>query len=545
MPILKLSTTLLILLFLAAAIAQDNESKTILKTNTRLVVVDVVATDAKGTPVSDLQSVDFTVLENGRPQKITNFSFQHPEEIAGTAAPMPPNVFTNVPAKKSSSLNIILLDALNGEFTSRAHALDELIKYLESGPEIQPTAVYLLEEKLKLLHDFTTNTKALKEVMAGFKPRVAPHVDTVYAAASAFTQKGSLQATPVNIETTLKELNSLAQALAGYPGRKNLIWLSEAFPVDLFPDITTGRSVALATHLPGSADLAPQPANASNLPGGDNLPALSAAQTGMRSNGDYLEMVEKVSDALIAAQVAVYPIDAAGVGKISRLEALSTMRSMAERTGGKTFANQNDLNSSIRNSMDDGSTYYTLAYYPDDKNWDGKFRQIEVKTDHPGVNLRYRLGYYALDPRLESKDKEDSKKLAADFSHALTLDTPSSTAVLFHATVAPPAGNGQKLQVNFAIDPRTLSYTEKEGGAQQASLGCAIAAYTEKGSMVRNEINNVVGTVKAEEFPKLLRSNFPCQCTIELKPGKYELRLGVVDKNSKQMGTTTASVTVP
>ena len=547
MPISKLRAIVLIFLLLALATAQDEQSKTTLKTNTRLVVVDVVATDAKGLPVEGLESIDFTILENGREQKISNFSFQHPEiTVSGTAAPLPPNVFTNVPVKKSSSLNIILLDALNGEFTSRAHALDELIKYLESGPEIQPTAVYLLEEKLKLLHDFTTDTKALKEVLAGFKPKVAPHVDNVYAAASAFTQKGSVQATPVNIEGTLKQLNSLAQALAGYPGRKNLIWLSEAFPVDLFPDVQTPRATALATQTSRGTQAPSQTtATIDNLPGDAHLPSASAAQTGLSGYGDYLAMVQKVSDALMAAQVAVYPIDAAGVGRISRLDALSTMRTMAERTGGKTFANQNDLNSSIRSSMDDGSTYYTLAYYPDDKNWDGRFRQVEVKTTHPGVNLRYRLGYYALDPRLESKDKEDSKKLAAEFSRALVLDTPSSTAVLFHATVVPSAGSAQKLQVNFAIDPRTLSYTEKEGGAQQASLRCAIAAYTEKGAMVRNEINNLVGTVKAEEFPKLLRSNFPCQCTIELKPGRYQLRLGVVDKNSKQMGTTTASVTVP
>jgi hypothetical protein len=246
----------------------------------------------------------------------------------------------------------------------------------------------------------------------------------------------------------------------------------------------------------------------------------------------------------MAAQVAVYPIDAAGVGRISRLDAFTTMQSMADRTGGKAFINQNDLKPSIRSSMDDGSTYYTLAYYPEDKNWDGKFRRIEIKTRQAGVNLRYRLGYYALDPDLESKEKEDARKLGADFTQALALDSPSFTAVLFRATVTPPAA-GQKVQVNFAIDPRTLKYVEKENGAQQASLGCAVVAYTQKGSLVRDEINNLVGKVKAEEFPKLLRSQFPCQCTIDLKPGKYLLRLGVVDKTSKQMGTTEASVTVP
>src|SRR5215813_8356485 len=135
---------------------QDEQSRTVLKANTRLVVVDVVVTDGKGAPVSGLESTDFTVLENGRPQKISNFSFQHPEAAAPAPGPLPPNTFTNVPAAKSSSLNVILLDELNGEFTSRAHALDELVKYLGSGPAIQPTAIYLLEQKLKLLHDFTT-----------------------------------------------------------------------------------------------------------------------------------------------------------------------------------------------------------------------------------------------------------------------------------------------------------------------------------------------------------------------------------------------------
>jgi VWFA-related protein len=504
----------------------------VVKANTRLVVVDVVATDSKGAPVTDLAAQDLTVLENGRPQKISEFSFQHPQAIASSEPHLPPNVFTNVPVSKTSSLNVILLDALNGEFASRAHALDELNKYLESGPVIQPTAVYLLEHKLKLMHDFTTDTKVLKDVLAGFHPQVAAPVDTVYASASPFTQKGTLQANAQTIEITLKALNALALSLAGYPGRKNLIWLSEAFPVNLFPDEMKTADVLRAK--PGGT----------SPPAGSNETATMQMQFGKNSSADYIAEVEKVADAFMTAQVAVYPIDAAGVGRISQLESLTTMRSMAERTGGKTYANQNDLTAGLRNSMDDGSTYYTLTYYPEDKTWDGKFRHIDVKSGRSGVNLRYRLGYYALNPGLEAREKEDSKKLGEEFSQALALDSPSSTAILFHATVTPPVAGGQKVTVNFAIDPHTLAYTEKDG-AQQASLGCAIMAYSGKGSMVRNEINNVMGKVKSEEFSKLMQSNFPCQSTIELKPGQYTLRLGVVDKTSKVMGTTTASVTVP
>jgi VWFA-related protein len=498
--------------------AQNETSQNVVKANTRQVVVDVVATDGKGAPITDLEAQDFTVLENGKAQKISDFSFQHPQAAAEAATPsLPPNVFTNVPVRKSSSLNVLLLDGLNGEFASRAQALDQLNKYLGSSPEIQPTAIYVLNQKLKLLQGFTTDARVLKQVLAGFKPQ-ATQMDTVGAAASAFTQRGSFQTSPQTIETTLQALDVLARSLAGYPGRKNLIWLSEAFPVNLFPDIAKNGQT-------GAAD------------------SMTVVQFSKNSPSDYAAQVAKVADAFMTAQVAVYPVDAAGVGRNSQVDSLTTMRTMADRTGGKTYANQNDLQAGLRGSIDDGSTYYTLAYYPEDKNWDGKFRQVEVKVDRPGTNLRYRQGYYALNPEAESEDKEGAKKLGAEFTEALGLESPSSTAILFRATVAPPSG-AEKTTVSFAIDPHTLAYTDQESG-KQANVGCAIVAYSGKGAMVGNQIHNVVGTVKVAEFSQFMQTSFPCQCALDLKPGRYTLRLGVVDKTSTMIGTATATVTVP
>ena len=244
------------------------------------------------------------------------------------------------------------------------------------------------------------------------------------------------------------------------------------------------------------------------------------------------------------AQVAVYPIDAAGVGKLSRVSNLATMRDVAERTGGKTFAGQNDLDASIRSSIDDGATYYTLAYYPENKNWDGQLRQIEVKAAEPGMNLRYRRGYYALDPDAAAKP-EDSKKLVEDFSHALGLDVPSATAVLFQTVLTSPVDNAEKVVANFTIDPHTLTFAEQAGGVHQASLSCAVVAFSEKGSPIKNTLGTITTPVNPDDYRKLMNSTFPCRVSIELKPGKYLLRLGVVDRNSRLMGTTTAPVTVP
>jgi len=152
----------------------------------------------------------------------------------------------------------------------------------------------------------------------------------------------------------------LAQALAGYRGRKNLIWISEGFPLSLYPETTAADEIMQIE--------------------------------------DYSPIVEKIADSLMAAQVALYPISAAGVSKNDQFSAQIAMASMAQRTGGKTFFNRNDIDTGVRTSLDDGSIYYTLAYYPKNKNWNNKFRHVKVKLSRPGVKLQYRDGYYADNP---------------------------------------------------------------------------------------------------------------------------------------------------
>ncbi len=112
---------------------QDSPSPTVLRANTRLVVVDVVATDGKGNPIPDLKAEDFSVLEDGKPQKISAFSFkQHNKatQVAGRSS----SGFSNAPQYKDvSSLNVILMDSINGDFASYAYGRDELIKFLDKG----------------------------------------------------------------------------------------------------------------------------------------------------------------------------------------------------------------------------------------------------------------------------------------------------------------------------------------------------------------------------------------------------------------------------
>lgn len=547
------------------------ESATVLKTTTRLVVVDVVATGKKGEAVIDLERADFTLLEDGKEQTVRVFSFQQPKTPAsaqGSAlvvAPaklnLPDNVFTNAPRYSSeSALNVILLDALNTTLLHQAYVRDQMLKYLAKMPQGHPVAVYMLGSKLTLLQDFTSDPETLREVVKKLKGRVSalldnpaggpdqellpPGVadsgmvsDAMLQSMMQFEQERTSFQTDLRVTYTLNALNAIARSLSGYPGRKNLIWISEAFPIGIDPNMELTGDVFAGTRNYG--------------------PQIAAA-----------------ADNLIDAQIAIYPVDARGLEPNSMFDASNSgrdkfgraitgprmgtaisnenaqlanvhgaMNDMAERTGGKAFYNRNDVDKAIGRSIEDGSTYYTLAYYPDDKDWNGKFRKIQVKVSRPGVKLRHRLGYYAVDPKVFAEQNKNQQ--ATLFGQALNPDSPVATGLRFNAAVLQPSAQAQnKVLVNFALDPHALTFDYQADGLQHAQVDCVVQAYSSKGQLIKTEASTVNASLKPDTYIRVMRTYFPCQQSIALPPGSYYLRLGVRDDRTGLMGTTNGKVTV-
>ena len=82
------------------------------------------------------------------------------------------------------------------------------------------------------------------------------------------------------------------------------------------------------------------------------------------------------------------------------------MKAVAEQTGGEAFLGTNDLKRAMQRSMEDGETYYTLAYTPDKVDPQTAFHRIEVKVTHPDVKLSYRRGYYSSPQKAASRKPE-------------------------------------------------------------------------------------------------------------------------------------------
>jgi VWFA-related protein len=522
-------------------------SDQVLRTNTRLVVVDVVATDNRGQLIGDLKPGDLAVLEDGKAQKVSSFTFHPPGKMEVViSSHLPTNVVTNAPVFQASSLNVMLLDTLNGDFAEQAYVKDQLLKYLSRAQLVRPIALFAMEDRLVMLHDFTTDATALKSVVEKFKPPARNNnAETVQSRASAFTTHGDFHSSDRDIGNTLNQLNALAKTLTGYPGRKNLIWLSESFPINLFPDSMANGAGGLCS---GDGCASSGGRSTGTSLGSQGGSPMNLGRSALEGNGegdykDYAMLIKKVSDALMNAQVAVYAVDAGAVGKDERIAAHVTMNDMADRTGGKAFINTNDLVASMSSSVDDGSTYYTLEYYPANKTWDGQFRTIQVKSSRPGVSLRYRQGYYALDP--EKLNKEDSDAIAESFSRALQVNAPAATQVVFQAQVQPPSEKNPKVVVTFHIDPRTLAFEHKDGGMEYARLSCTVWAYGKDKDKPTMSSGTVSANLKANEFQQVMQQHFlPCDRQLELKPGTYALRMGVLDRATNKMGTASATVVV-
>ena len=219
----------------------------------------------------------------------------------------------------------------------------------------------------------------------------------------------------------------------------------------------------------------------------------------------------------------------------------SSMQEIAERTGGKAFYNRNEIGDAIIESMDDGTTYYTLAYSPGNHDWNGKFRRISVKSKRPGVKLRYRLGYFAIAPGANRSPQEQ----AAAFAQAMDINSPVSTAILFQARVIPPSAKTKnQVVVNYLIPAAGLTFEEGADKLQHASVNCSVEVLSSKGELVKKDGTNLTAALQPEIYNKVVREGFPCQEKLALPPGEYILRLGVRDNATGMIGTADTKLTI-
>src|SRR6266436_9010348 len=164
--------------FARAQVQQSSsDSATVIRATTRLVQLDVVVTDSSGHPPKDhLSEKDFTILEDGKPQKLSFFSFQQVEgqgKRQVTQPPqLPPHVATNRPEYRRTvgPPVILLLDGINTPVENQIVVRQQMLKFMADhfDPHLR-IAVFLLGNELTVLQDFTSDPALLTAAMQKYR----------------------------------------------------------------------------------------------------------------------------------------------------------------------------------------------------------------------------------------------------------------------------------------------------------------------------------------------------------------------------------------
>ena len=548
-----------------------------LKAAARLVVVDVIVTDASGKPIRGLHKEDFEVRESGKKQTVVVFE-EHtgkpPTEIKLPS--LPPNTFNNFPrADGPDALNVILLDSLNTSLTDQSYVHQQVLKYLHGMNPGEPIAIFILSERLRMVHGFTSNLPALlgalNDKSSHSSPNPSPLLRSggeVHAEGQAVSQMQDLSnkdpdiqaamdalrqfqaeeaagKTDVRVRSTLTELQQLAGYLSGFPVRKNLVWFSGAFPLMTFQE--------------------------------------QSSMGAMNPSRQYAELVSKTADALARARVAIYPVAAEGLAADSLYDASvspttitnargatreevhqlradsiqrnanhATMDELARDTGGKAFYNTNGLDEALAQAIHDGAGYYTLDYVPTNQNMDGSYRQIGVKLNQGHYQLAYRRGYNADDEQTSTNSKTLSS--GDPLQPFMESGLPDFSQIPYLMSVKPAspqpkpiagrAGDNAKVEgpftrmdVDLAISEESLQWEMEAQGVRHGTLEVSVIAYDRYGTPMNWLMRNIDLSLDPKQYETYRQVGLQFHFDVDAPRGADSLRSGVCDLASRKAGT--------
>lgn len=550
------------------------DSVPVFKTQARAVLVDVVVTRENGEAVTALHKGNFKVLEEGKEQSIDFFEEHTAKTVPPGALPpmpkMPPNVYTNVPpVPESDSVNVLLLDSLNTPVEDQSYVHKQIMDYLKTMEPGTRTAIFLLGSKLRFVQGFTTDASLLsvalndkknapeKEILLRTRSDTAEdvsqlstmkttneHVTAGLGAIMAANHESLQYDYSRRIEMTLEALDYLARYLGGVPGRKNLIWFASSFPVTVFPNygqmVTLNNSLRVpASEIKTTADLL----TVSKV-------AVYPVGAGGMMNDNWMEGASSGTER--ASGGGAFLNNLAGLGGENDVRAMRimAMEQLASDTGGKAFFNTNDLNTTIKRVIDDGSHYYTLAYTPTNNKLDGSYRRIEVKVSATGkYKLAYRHGYNADDMKT-AEPRTESDPLRP----LLKFGLPDSTQLLYAVRVAPaaqqPAPNAiragknpaltgpvTRYTVDFMIRWTDVAFDLRPDGTHHGKIQMALQAYDRDGKAVNWEGGSDEMNVKPDTWTAIKKSGIPAHMEIDLPNEEIYLNTGVYDWGSNKAGT--------
>lgn len=545
---------------LSKPVPQQEET---IRVGTSEVLLDAVVKDKKGRPVKDLTATDFEVFEDGVRQQIRSFRLVTLGSQASSVTSDDDANKTRASTSRSQPLTpenrlsavALVFDRLSPDARARARAA--ALDYLSQGLAADEfVGVFAINLSLQVIQPYTNNVQFVKRAIenAGSKSSSSFDSNTGQArdlgdkqnSAQASADAATAAATSANglapdtgatmadaklLEATVRSLEAferldrdqqghatstgliaLINSLKGISGRKAIIFFSEGIAIP--PSVQQQfRSVI---------------ANANRA----SVSIYSVDAAGLRVESPIAEtrreMLSRGQRRL--SQVASGRDDLSGpmTRGLERNEDLlnlnpdSGLGQLADQTGGLLISETNSIGTKLRQVDEDLHSYYLLSYVPQNENYDGRFRQINVKLNHPGLSLQARKGYYAL------KNGDDSLPVLSYEAPALAIlgsgNHPNSFPVHVGGFNFPTANESSSTSILVEVPAGVLTYaTNAETNTYRTDFSIVVLIKDESQRVVRKLSNQYVLTGPLDKVDSAKKAEILSYRTTDLPVGRYSV----------------------
>ncbi|MEM7584886.1 MAG: VWA domain-containing protein [Acidobacteriota bacterium] len=386
-----------------------------------VINVDVYVTDKKGNRITGLKRDDFELLEDGKPVTVTNFyAVEGGRPIEGGVEPKPPaegeeraprlnlrQQQLETPEDQKLSL-ILYFDNLFLKPFNRNKVVRQTRQFIyENVNPGDRVMLVTFDRSLHVRHPFTTDMRAIAdalheiEILSGFAVQADSARRDVMRrfedAPTVIEAEGHIdlysQSLHFDVETTIRNLKEMVRSLAGLPGRKAILHVSDGIPM------TAGEDLYAMLDSRFGDDAAGGSLRARRYSVRRRIRELTANANANRVTFYTLEAAGLRSHTSLSAEyggsrgtdgvVAGSRIEADAIRMQSNQE---TLMMMAHDTGGLATLGTNNLAGGLSSMAEDFRNYYSLGYSSANSG-DGRYHDIEVRVKRKGWQVRHRTGY--------------------------------------------------------------------------------------------------------------------------------------------------------
>jgi VWFA-related protein len=516
MPVPHYFVRAVFLLSVVAGLSSPAKSQTASPTTTirvtsDLVYLNVTVVDRNGNPHgTGLTKNDFTITEDGKPQRI--FSFDTPTagaETSASASPAARPETVQVPDRKTAQkgpATILVLDLMNTPFRYSGYARDSIRRYLAKQPRrlASPTELMVLNNTaLNMAQPYTHNRDDLLYALH----RVPP--ETPYKVRREWFDQSFAQ--------SIEALQQIALQNRGQAGRKNILWVGwggPSIPIDRGDPLWDKE---IRFYVRGTTNML--------VDARISLFLIRPEEPGsLTLDPDHHAKLSKLEGSLFQKATNEDPF--AGTANFGLF---------INGTGGRFFSKRNDIDRAIAEAQELGSKYYTLTYQPQAGENNGEFREIKVVLRDPNLRAITKAGYFA--PEVTTSADSTPHHLDPMYQ----IEEAAQSGVVFdslgvslvHVERHP---NSESVEVRTLLKSTHLRWQPTGDGRSTADITVAAVSLSKQRDILASRMRRLTIFSNSQDPARLAASETPVSITVPAPHNTESVRVVILAQEGGQVG---------